>query len=41
VALVAEVVPARARPYALGTLQSFAAICNMIAAAVWIGLGLF
>ena len=40
VALVAEVVPARARPYALGTLQSFAAIGNMIAAAVGIGLGL-
>ena len=32
VALVAEVVPERARPYALGTLQSFAAVGNMFAA---------
>jgi MFS family permease len=40
VALVAEVVPERARPYALGTLQSFAAIGNMVAATVGILLGL-
>ena len=40
VALVAEVVPARARPYALGTLQSFATLGNMVAATVGILLGL-
>src|SRR5664279_1263885 len=39
VALVAEVVPERARPYALGTLQSFSSIGNMLAASVGIGLG--
>ena len=39
VALVAEEVPARARPYALGTLMAFASIGNMIAASVGIGLG--
>jgi MFS family permease len=40
VALVAEVVPARARPYALGTLQSFSSVGNMLAAGVGILLGL-
>jgi len=39
VALVAEVVPARARPYALGTLQSCSTIGNMLAATVGILLG--
>ncbi len=39
VALVAEVVPAAARPYALGTLQATSAIGNMMAAMVGIGLG--
>lgn len=39
VALVAETVPARARPYALGTLQSFSAVGNMLAALIGIGLG--
>src|SRR5215467_6573333 len=39
VALVAEVVPARARPYALGTLQSASAIGNMIAAFTGIIIG--
>jgi MFS family permease len=39
VALVAEVVPARARPYALGTLQSCSSLGNMIAAGTGIMLG--
>jgi len=37
--LVAEVVPARARPYALGTLQSFSLVGNIVAALVGISLG--
>ena len=39
VALVAEVVPQRARPYALGMVQACSAIGNMIAALTVIGLG--
>jgi MFS family permease len=39
VALVAEVVPARARPYALGLVQATSAIGNMMAAATGIALG--
>jgi MFS family permease len=39
VALVAEVLPAAARPYALGALQSCSAAGNMIAALIGIGLG--
>jgi MFS family permease len=39
VALVAEVVPARARPYALGMVQAASAIGNMIAAGTGIFLG--
>jgi MFS family permease len=39
VALVAEVVPARARPYALGLVQASSAVGNMIAAATGILLG--
>src|SRR5215468_4212125 len=39
VALVAEVVPSRARPYALGMVQASSAVGNMIAAAVGILLG--
>src|SRR5580700_8794968 len=39
VALVAEVVPSRARPYALGMVQAFSAIGNMLAAVVGIVLG--
>lgn len=39
VSLVAEVVPARARPYALGTLQAFSTIGNMLAASIGILLG--
>ena len=39
VALVAEVVPARARPYALGTVQAFSAVGNMVAALAGILLG--
>ena len=39
VALVAEVVPERARPYALGTVQAFSAVGNMTAALVGILLG--
>lgn len=39
VALVAEVVPAAARPFALGTLQATSAIGNMMAALIGIGLG--
>jgi len=40
VALVAEVVPERARPYALGMVQAFSAVGNMLAALTGIGLGL-
>jgi MFS family permease len=39
VALVAEVLPASARPYALGALQSCSAAGNVVAALVGIGLG--
>src|SRR6478672_4867987 len=39
VALVAEVVPPRARPYALGLVQAASAIGNMMAAGVGILLG--
>jgi len=39
VALVAEVVPARARPFALGTVQACSAVGNMLAALIGIGLG--
>jgi len=39
VALVAEVVPATARPYALGLVQAASAIGNMIAATVGILMG--
>ncbi len=39
VALVAEVVPARARPYALGLVQAASAIGNMMAALTGIVLG--
>jgi len=39
VALVAEVVPERARPYALGMVQAFSAVGNMIAALTVIALG--
>src|SRR3954469_6931192 len=39
VALVAEVVPARARPHALGTVQAASALGNMLAAAAGILLG--
>jgi len=39
VALVAEVVPARARPYALGFVQASSAIGNMIAATFGIMIG--
>ena len=39
VALVAEVVPERARPYALGMVQAFSALGNMTAAATVIALG--
>ena len=39
VALVAEVVPERARPYALGMVQAFSAVGNMLAAIVVIVLG--
>lgn len=39
VALVAETVPARARPYALGSLQALSAVGNMLAALVGIALG--
>ena len=40
VALVAEVVPERARPYALGMVQAFSAVGNMLAALTGIVLGL-
>ena len=39
VALVAEVMPSRARPYALGVLQALSAVGNMIAALTGIILG--
>ena len=39
VALVAEVVPARARPYALGMVQACSAVGNMVAALAGIVLG--
>src|SRR3954470_3787854 len=39
VALVAEVVPARARPHALGTVQAASALGNMLAAGTGILLG--
>jgi MFS family permease len=39
VALVAEVIPAAARPYALGSLQATSAVGNMLAALIGIGLG--
>jgi MFS family permease len=39
VSLVAEVAPPRARPYALGTLQAFSTVGNMLAAAIGILLG--
>src|SRR5215831_18677333 len=39
VALVAEVVPAKARPYALGLVQAASAVGNMMAAGVGILLG--
>ena len=39
VALVAEVVPERARPYALGMVQAFSAVGNMVAAITVIVLG--
>ncbi len=39
VALVAEVVPARARPYALGMVQASSSVGNMIAAAIGIFIG--
>jgi MFS family permease len=39
VALVAEVMPARARPFALGLLQALSAVGNITAAFLSIGLG--
>ena len=39
VALVAEVVPASTRPFALGMVQAFSTVGNMIAALTVIGLG--
>jgi MFS family permease len=39
VALVAEVIPDRARPYALGLVQAFSAVGNMMAATAGIILG--
>ncbi len=39
VALVAEVMPDRARPHALGLLQALSAVGNFLAAAIGIGLG--
>src|SRR5581483_6875291 len=41
VALVAETMPERARPFALGWLQSLSAIGNMVAALTGIVLGTF
>lgn len=40
VALVAEVMPDRARPYALGLLQALSAVGNITAALINIGLGM-
>ena len=37
--LVAEVMPSRARPFALGTLQALSAIGNMVGAILFLGLG--
>lgn len=37
--LVAEVMPSRARPFALGTLQALSAVGNMVAAILNLGLG--
>jgi len=39
VALVAEVVPAKARPYTLGLVQAMSAVGNMLAATIGIVLG--
>jgi MFS family permease len=39
VALVAETMPVRARPYALGVVQAFSAVGNMMAAVAGIALG--
>ncbi|HYP06722.1 MAG TPA: MFS transporter [Bryobacteraceae bacterium] len=39
VALVAEVMPDRARPFALGWLQALSAVGNMMAALIGMGLG--
>jgi MFS family permease len=39
VSLVAEVMPDRARPFALGWLQALSAVGNMLAALISIGLG--
>ena len=39
VALVAEVMPARARPYALGSVQALSSVGNMMAALIGIVLG--
>ncbi|HUI57808.1 MAG TPA: MFS transporter [Bryobacteraceae bacterium] len=39
VSLVAEVAPERARPYALGTMQAFSTVGNMVAASIGISLG--
>ncbi len=39
VALVAEVMPDKARPFALGFLQALSAVGNMLAALIGIGLG--
>jgi MFS family permease len=39
VAMVAEVMPDRSRPFALGWLQALSAVGNMLAASVSIGLG--
>jgi MFS family permease len=39
VALVAEVMPDRARPYALGSLQAFSAVGNVTAALIGMALG--
>ena len=39
VALVAEVMPARARPYTLAMLQAFSAFGNITAALIFLGLG--
>jgi MFS family permease len=39
VSLVAEVMPSRARPHALGMLQALSAVGNMVAASLSLGLG--